>query len=162
MSTRHACKLRLQNGPLEIEIVMQSHGKLASSRADALTKFWEGLQSAASSSIPEWTVMNELHGHNVTSESVSTGNDFLEHTFTQDMIREAGFVEGVLVRRVTDSNPKSFNVWRIEQVSDDNVSMLGEFNNAEKTLSLELEKFVASFTLTPELENEVLIMMIDE
>ena len=106
--------------------------------------------------------MNELHGHNVTSESVSTGNDFLEHTFTQDMIREAGFVEGVLVRRVTDSNPKSFNVWRIEQVSDDNVSMLGEFNNAEKTLSLELEKFVASFTLTPELENEVLIMMIDE
>ena len=156
-----ACKLRLQNGPLEVEIVMLSHGKLASSRADALTKFWEGLRCAASSSIPEWTLMKDLNV-TISESAVSTGNEFLEHTITQDMIREAGFVEGVLVRKTTDKNMKSFNVWRISQVSDVSVTMLGEFDNTEKSLSLELAKFEASFILTPELDNEVLIMMIDD
>ena len=75
------------------------------------------------------------------------------------MIREAGFVEGVLVRKITDNNMKSFNVWRIKQVSDVSVTMLGEFDNAEKTLTVEFAKFQTSFMLTPELENEVLIMM---
>ena len=96
--------------------------------------------------------MNELtrdHSNN-TSESVSTDNAhaFVEHIVTPDVIREAGFVEGVLVRKCTDKNPTSHTVWRITQVSDDNVSMLGEFDNAERTLTIELAKFESAFMLT--------------
>ena len=149
-----------QNGPLEIDIVMAAHGKLALSRAEICQTFFDGLRAASTSPLPVWTLLSEMDISGEHEQEQSQGSGFVEHAVTQSVVRELGFSEGELVRRSSDKNPKSANVWRIEQISDDGVSMVGEVENQDKTLNIDLAKFQAKFIVTPELEDEVLLMMI--
>ena len=139
---------------MEVDIVMQGHGKIASSRFDAFNTFYDALRKAAIGPLPEWTLMPKAE--NTSCNESGHSNDIVEHTVTEESLRNAGFVEHALVRRATDLNPKTSNVWRINTLSVDGVTMIVELTNASRTLALDFAKFHASFILTPELEHEVL------
>ena len=141
---------------MEIDIVMQVHDKLANSRADAFKRFMSNLRAAATTALPQWTMMQDIADDEI--EVSADDIPLVEHTITERVVRQKGFEVGCLLKRSNDSNKKSGRLWRVSSMSDEKVCMTGEHDNAGKTLEVNLEKFLQSFVQTEELPDQVLMM----
>ena len=144
---------------MEIDIVMQVHGKLANTRADAFKRFMDDLRAAATTALPQWTmIQEEIASPIADAEASIIADPLLEHTITESVLRQKGFEVGCLLKRSNDNNKKSGRLWRVSSMSDEKVCMTGEHDHAGKTLEIGLEKFLASFVQTEELPDQVLMM----
>ena len=145
---------------MEIDIVLQVHGKLANSRADAFKRFMSDLRAAATTPLPQWTMMQEIAADIADADAGEVMTEALvEHNITESVVRQKGFEVGCLLKRSNDGNKKSGRLWRVSSMSDEKVCMTGEHDNAGKTLEIaNLDKFLASFVQTEELPDQVLMM----
>ena len=142
---------------MEIDIVLQVHGKLANSRADAFKRFMSDLRAAATTPLPQWTMMQEIAADIADADEVMK-EALVEHNITESVVRQKGFEVGCLLKRNNDTTKRSTRLWRVTTIEHDKVCMTGEEDNAGKTLEVNLEKFVQSFMQTDELPDQVLMM----
>ena len=142
---------------MEIDIVLQVHGKLANSRADAFKRFMSDLRAAATTPLPQWTMMQEIAADIADADEVMK-EALVEHNITESVVRQKGFEVGCLLKRNNDTTKKCTRLWRITTIEHEKVCMTGEHDNAGKTLEVNLEKFVQSFVQTEELPDQVLMM----
>ena len=136
---------------------MQVHGKLANSRADASKRFMSNLRAAATTALPQWTMMQDIASEIADADDI-IADPLVEHTITERVVRQKGFEVGCLLKRSNDSNKKSGRLWRVSSMSDEKVCMTGEHDHAGKTLEIGLEKYLTSFVQTEELPDQVLMM----
>ena len=137
--------------------MMQVHGKLANSRADAFKRFMSDLRAAATTPLPQWTMMQEIAADIADADEVMK-EALVEHNITESVVRQKGFEVGCLLKRNNDPLKRSNRLWRITTIEHEKVCMSGEHDNAGKTLEVNLEKFLQSFVQTEELPDQVLMM----
>ena len=91
---------------MEIDIVLQVHAKLANSRADAFKRFMSNLRAAATTALPQWTMMQDIASEIADADDI-IADPLVEHTITESVIRQKGFEVGCLLKRSNDGNKKA-------------------------------------------------------
>ena len=147
-------------------MVMLAHGKQPDlTRAHILSKFWEKLRASARAPLPVFRRLEIAQQEQDTSkktvvekEKITEGEEapgFTEHVITVDLLKELGFVEGTLLRLSEEKDVKTNDVWRIESLDEDGVTLVGEIGKTGDKLKVPLERFQSTFVITPELEETV-------